>query len=96
MRGHIVPVRAGVLPAVRVRREGVAVHIYTVVAHRVLPAAGRDHPAHVAHRAPAGQVPAIHHGVGHAVRVRHRGCIERQLQVSETIKTVDVICVEII
>lgn len=81
VRGHIVPVRAGVLLAVRVRREGVAVHIHTAVAHRVLPAVGRDHTPHVAHRAAAGQVPAVHHGAGHVVRVRHRGRVERELQV---------------
>jgi len=82
LRGHIVPVRAGVLPAVRVRREGVAVHIDTALAHRVLPAAGRDHTAHVANRPVAGQIPAVYHGPGHVVRVRHRGRPQRQLQVS--------------
>lgn len=86
VRGHIVPVRVGVLPAVRVRREGVAVHIHTAVAHRVLPAAGRDHTAHVAHRAAARQIPAVHHGPGHAVRVRHRRRIERQFQVGRETK----------
>jgi len=82
VRGNIVLVRASVLPAVRVRREGVAVHIDTALAHRVLPAAGRDHTAHVAHRPVAGQIPAVYHGPGHVVRVRHRGRPQRQLQVN--------------
>lgn len=77
VRGHIVFVRAGVLSAVRIWREGVALHIDTSVAHRVLPAPGRDYTAHVAHRAAAGKIPALHHGPGHVVRVRHRGSTER-------------------
>lgn len=77
----IVPVRASVLSAVRIRREGVVVHIHTAVAHRVLLATGRDHTAHIAHCAPAGQVFAVHHGAGHVVRFRHRGSVERELQV---------------
>lgn len=81
MRRHLVPVRVGVLPAVRVRREGVPVHIHTTLAHRVLPAPSRDHTAHVAHRAPARQISPLHHGPGHVVRVRHRGRVERKLQV---------------
>lgn len=83
VRGHIVPVRTGVLPAVRVWREGVPVHIHPALAHRVLPTPGRDHPAHVAHRAPARQISPIHNGPGHVVRVRHRGRAERKLQVGQ-------------
>lgn len=78
MRGHIVPIRTGVLPAVRVRRKGVAVHIHLALANRVLPAPGRDHTTHVTHRAPFGQVPAVHHGPGHVIRVRHRSRLERE------------------
>lgn len=65
MHGHLLPHRAGVLPAVRQRREGVAVHLHPAVAHRVLPAAGRDHPAHVARGAAARQVCALHHDPRH-------------------------------
>jgi len=77
VRGHIVPVCAGVLPAIRVRRESITLHIDTAFAHRVLPAAGRDHTAHVTDRALAGKIPSIYHGPGHVVRVRHRGRFER-------------------
>lgn len=82
MRGYIVPVCAGVLPAIRVRREGVALYIDTALAHCVLPATGRDHTADVPYRAAAGQIPTIYHGPGHVVRIRHRGSPERQFQVN--------------
>lgn len=77
VRGYIVPVCAGVLPAIRVRREGVALYIDTALAHCVLPATSRDHTAHVAHSAATGQIPIIYHGTGHVVRIRHRGRPER-------------------
>lgn len=77
VRGHIVLVRVGVLPAVGVRRKGIALHIDIAFAHRVLPVAGRDYTAHVAHRALAGQIPTLHHGPGHVVRVCHRCRSER-------------------
>jgi len=77
LRGNIVLVRVGVLPAIRVRRKGVTLHIDIAFAHRVLPAAGRDYTAHVAHRALARKISTLHHGSGHVVRVCHRSRSER-------------------
>ena len=72
----------GVLPAIRLGREGHPLHLDPAVAHRVLPAAGRDHPADVSGGAAARQVPAVHHGAGDAVNLRHRRRAQRPLQVS--------------
>lgn len=77
VRRHIFFVRASVLSAVRIWREGVTLHIHTAVAHRVLPAPGRNHTAHVTHRAATRKIPTLHYGPGHVVRVRHRGGTER-------------------
>jgi len=77
LRGNIVLVCAGVLPAVRVRRKGVALHIDIAFAHSVLPAAGRDYTAHVSHCALAGKIPALYHGSSHVVRVCNRSRSER-------------------
>ena len=51
--------------------SGVTLHLYPAVSDRVLPAAGRNHSADLAHSAPLGQVPALHHGAGHALRRGH-------------------------
>lgn len=81
VRGHIISVRVGLLSAFRVRREGIAVHIDTAVAHRVLPSVDRDHPAYLTHRTAVGQISAVHHGPGHPVGVRHGGRLECKFQV---------------
>jgi len=65
-----------------VRPPGVTLHLYPSVSDRVLPPAGRNHSADLAHSAPLGQVPALHHGAGHAIcRGHHRGA-QRQLPVA--------------
>jgi hypothetical protein len=51
--------------------SGVTLHLHPAVSDRVLPAAGRNHSADLAHSAPLGQVPALHHGAGHALRRGH-------------------------
>jgi len=82
VHGHILPDGARLLPTLGLRREGVAVHLDTALAYRLLPAAGRDHPAHVTRGAAARQVPALHHDPRHALHLRHRGRPQRPLQVS--------------
>lgn len=67
LRGHLVPVRSGLLPAQRLWREDLALHQHPALAYRVLPPAGRDHSAHVADGAAAGKVSALHHDAGHAL-----------------------------
>ena len=47
VRRHLVPVRARLLPALGLGREGLALHLHPALAHCVLPPAGRDHPADV-------------------------------------------------
>lgn len=79
VRGHILPVGAGVLPAERQRREGLAVYLDTTIVDGVLPAAGRDNTAHVVDGATSGQVPALHDGAGDAVGGHHDSRAERQL-----------------
>lgn len=46
-------------------RTGIAQHIHPAVVDCVLLAAGRNHSAHFARRAIAGQVRALHHDSGH-------------------------------
>ncbi|XP_068631518.1 uncharacterized protein [Battus philenor] len=82
VHGHLLPDRARILPAVRQRREGVAVHLHPAVAHRVLSAAGGDHPAHVASRAATRQVRPLHHDSGHIQHLRDGGGAERALPVA--------------
>lgn len=53
---------------------GNSVQLHPCVAHRVLPAAGRDHTAHVAGRAPPRQIPAVHNDPCHSLDLRHRVC----------------------
>jgi len=79
VRGHILPVGAGVLPAERQRREGLAVYLDITIVDGVLPAAGRDNTAHVVDGAASGQVPALHDGAGDAVGGHHDSRAERQL-----------------
>ena len=47
---------------------GRAVYLHPAVADRVLLAAGGDHPSHQPGRAPAGEVPALHHDPRHPLR----------------------------
>lgn len=64
LRGHLVPLGAGVLPAERQWRKGIALHLDSALADCVLFAAGGDHPSDVANSAAARQVPAVHDGPG--------------------------------
>ena len=47
VRGDLVPVGAGLLPALRLGREGLALHLHPALAHCVLPPPRRDHPADI-------------------------------------------------
>ncbi|GBM34796.1 hypothetical protein AVEN_7845-1 [Araneus ventricosus] len=82
MHGHILPNGPGFLPALGLGRESVVVHLDSSLADCLLPAAGRDHPAHLAGGAAARQVPALHHDTSHALHLRHGGRAQRPLQVS--------------
>lgn len=91
LRGHILPVRARVLPAGRLQGEDLAVHHHTAVADHVLPAHIRDHTVHVAVAAAARQVPVVHHVASSPVRGRHHHYHQYTLSVSNpTINIVDV------
>lgn len=79
VRGHILPIGAGILPAERQRREGLSVNLDTPFVDGVLPAAGRDNTAHVADGAAPGQVPAVHDGDGDRIGGRHDSRTEREL-----------------
>lgn len=79
VRGHILSVGAGVLPAKRQRREGLPVDLDTPLVDGVFSAVGRDNTAHVADGAAVGQVPALHDGTGDAVGGRHDRRAEREL-----------------
>lgn len=81
MRRHLLPHRPGLLPALGLGREGDALHLHPGVAHCVLPAAGRDHPADVAGRAVTREVSALHHDPRHFVHISDGGSAERPLQV---------------
>ena len=61
MRGHLVPVGAGLLPAGRFRRESRPVHIHPTLADHVLPTHLRNHSVDVTGRAPPGQVSIIYY-----------------------------------
>lgn len=78
VRGHILSVGVGILPAERQRREGLPVNLDTPLVDGVLPAAGRDNTAHVADGAAPGQVPAVHDGDGDRVGGRHDSRAERE------------------
>lgn len=78
VRGHILPVGSGILPAERQRREGLPVDLDTPLVDGVLPAAGRDNTAHVVDGAAPGQVPAVHDGDGDRVGGRHDSRAERE------------------
>lgn len=82
LRGHIVPVGAGVLPASRLQGENIVVHHHPPVADHVLPAHLGNHTVHVAVSAAARQVPAVHHVVGGPVRSRHHRYHKHTLPVS--------------
>lgn len=71
VRGHIVPVGAGVLSAGRLQGEDFALHHHTSVADHVFPAHIGDHTVHVAVAAVARQIPVVHHAAGGPVRGRH-------------------------
>lgn len=58
---HIIPIRAGLLPARRLRGEDRSVHLHLAVADHVLPPHLRDHTVHVARTATFGKVPSLHH-----------------------------------
>ncbi len=60
---------------------GDAVHLHPAVVDRVLPAAGRDHPADVAGGAAPGQVPPLHHDTRVGVHLRHSRGAKHTLQV---------------
>lgn len=65
MHGHLVLDRARILLALGQRGEGLALHLYPAVADGVLPAASRDHPAHLARRTVAREVRALHYDPRH-------------------------------
>ncbi|XP_012928871.1 neuronal acetylcholine receptor subunit alpha-2 isoform X2 [Heterocephalus glaber] len=69
---HLLPHRAGLLPALRLRREDHAVHLSAAVAHRLPAAHHRDHPVHLAGHPAHRRVPALHHDLRHPVH-RHHG-----------------------
>lgn len=46
LRGDIVSIHTRVLPTIRLRGEGLALHLDPPVSHCVLFAAGRDHSSH--------------------------------------------------
>lgn len=71
MRGHIVPIRTGVLPTGRFQRENLAVHHDPPVPDHVLPAHLRNHTVHVPVVAAARQVPVVHYAASCSVRGRH-------------------------
>ena len=78
VRGHILPIGAGILLAERQRREGLPVDLDTPLVDGVLLAAGRDNTAHVANGATPGQVPAVHDGDGDRVGGRHDSRAKRE------------------
>ena len=82
VRRHHFLDRAGLLFAVRLRRESHAMHLHSAVAHCVLLAAGRNHPADVAGRAAAGKISPIYYDPGDAFHLRHRVRPQRLLPVS--------------
>lgn len=82
VRGHILPVGAGVLPASRLQREDLAVHHHPPVADHVLPAHIGNHTVHVAVVTAAWQVPAVHYVAGGPVRGRHHHHYKHTLPVS--------------
>lgn len=55
--------------------------VYPSLAHRVLPAARRDHPAYVTGCTTTRQVPPLHHGARLSVHLYYRLCSQHILQV---------------
>ncbi|GFT19683.1 acetylcholine receptor subunit alpha-like [Nephila pilipes] len=75
-----IDITTRLLSALGLWGESIFVHLDPAIAHRLLPAARRDHTAHLAGGATARQVPALHHDTGHAIHMRHRGRAQRPLQ----------------
>lgn len=70
VRRHFVPVGARLLFAQRFGREDLTLYQHFAVVDCVLPASGRNHSAHLADGAVAGQVPVIHDDAGHVISRR--------------------------
>lgn len=71
VRGHILPVRSGVLPAGRLQGENLAVHHHSPVPDHVLLAHIGNHTVHVAVASAARKVPAVYHVACGALRGGH-------------------------
>lgn len=82
LRRHLLPLRSSLLPALRLRGEGLAVYIHPPLSHRLLPAPRGDHPAHLHNSASPREVPPLHHAAVHAVRGDHDRRAQRQLSVA--------------
>lgn len=83
LRGHILPVGVGVLPARRLQGENFTVHHDPPVPDHVLLAHLRDHTVDVAVVAAARQIPVVHHAAGRPVRGRHHHHHKYTLQVRQ-------------
>ncbi|XP_027405783.1 neuronal acetylcholine receptor subunit alpha-2 isoform X2 [Bos indicus x Bos taurus] len=69
---HLLPHRARLLPALRLRREDHPVHLCAALTHRLPAAHHRDHPVHLAGHPAHQRVPALHHDLRHPVHCHHR------------------------